>query len=65
VKYKWVPSFIKEAHTGIQSKDFTAFLSAFENMTKLGSHNDPIVTLIHRHTEVEPGSRIFDFGQTL
>jgi hypothetical protein len=57
---------LEEAHTGIQSKDFTAFLSAFENMAKLGKHNDSYgVTLVHRHTEVEPGSRIFDFGQTL
>lgn len=59
-------SFIKEAHTEIQSKDFTAFLSAFENMAKLGNHKDPIESRSSiGHTGVEPGSRVFDFGQTL
>jgi len=57
---------LEEAHTGIQSKDFTAFLFAFENMAKHGNQNDTYgVTLVHRHAEVETGSRIFDFGQTL
>jgi hypothetical protein len=54
---------LEEAQTGIQSKDFTAFISAFENMAKLGNQNDS--SLIYRHTEVEAGARIFNFGQTL
>jgi hypothetical protein len=29
---------LEEAHTGIQSKDFTAFISAFENLAKPVSH---------------------------
>lgn len=50
----------------MKSKDFLAFLEAFEIMAKLGKQNDSYgITLIHRHTEVEPGHRIFDFGQTL
>lgn len=57
---------LEEAHTGIQYKEFTTFLLAFQNIAKRGNQNDSYgVTLIHRHTEVMPGFRIFDFGQTL
>jgi len=57
---------LEEAHTATKSKDFTAFLDAFEDTARLERQNDSYgITLIHRHTEVEPGHRILDFGQTL
>jgi hypothetical protein len=54
-------SFIEEAHTEIQSKDFTAFLSAFENMAKLGNHKDPIESrssIVTQGSSPVPGSSI-------
>lgn len=60
-----IPS-LEQAHTATKSKDFNAFLLAFEEAVRLRKQNDRYgITLVHRHTNVEPGHRIFDFKQTL
>jgi hypothetical protein len=57
---------LEEAHIATKSKNFATFLSAFETVAIGCKQNDRFgITLVHRHTDVEPGHRIFDFGQTL
>lgn len=57
---------LEEAHDGIQTTSFDDCLSAFETLVKNCGQNDRYgLTLVHRHTDVEPNTRIFDFGNTL
>lgn len=57
---------LEEAKTRLNSKDMTGFLKHFRTKaTDSGLNNQYGVTLVHRHTNVKPGFRLFDFKQTL
>lgn len=55
------------AHASVTSNSrFEAYLSEFATMAVSLAQNDVFgLTLVHRHTRIDPGTRMLDFKQTL
>lgn len=57
---------LDDAHIATSSEAFGDFLTIYQEAAReYDLHDRYGVSLVHRHTDVPPGQRIFDFGHTL